>query len=59
MQPLAMISTREKCYLTNLISFTTYSKVTHLDDQGKPVSVAFNFSKALNTVSHREINYPV
>ncbi|PKU47404.1 rna-directed dna polymerase from mobile element jockey-like [Limosa lapponica baueri] len=42
--------TMEKSCLTNLISF--YNMVTHLVDQGKPVDVGFDFSKAFDTVSH-------
>lgn len=36
----------------NFLSFPTYDKVTHLVNQGKPVSVSFNFSKVFKTVSH-------
>lgn len=48
--------TRERCYLAILISFPTWDKVTHLVDQGKPVCVVFNFSKAFNTVSHSTLD---
>ncbi|KAJ7408535.1 hypothetical protein BTVI_59259 [Pitangus sulphuratus] len=42
---------RGKSCLSNLISF--YDKVTHPDDQGKPVDVIFlDFNKAFDTVSH-------
>lgn len=43
---------RGKSCLSNLISFC--DKVTHPDDQGKPVDVIIlDFSKPLDIVSHR------
>lgn len=52
LQPAQVHKRKVKISQLNFLSFSTYDKVTHLVDQGKPVSVVFNFSKVFNTVSH-------